>query len=347
MSESENLWRKVIMPVNSNLAEVVQNLEEYTLKIVLIVNKLGVLIGTICDGDIRRGLLRGLDMESGIDTVIQYDALLVPPDMERQLVMQLMEANKIKQVPIVDEKHQILGLHLWDDISIAPARPNLMVIMAGGMGVRLRPQTNNLPKPLLSVANKPMLEHIIDRAKVEGFTHFIIAIHYLGHMIEEYFGNGDRLGVKIEYLREDVPLGTAGALSLLSPPNEAFVVTNGDVITDIRYGEMIDFHNRYSSSATMAVRVHEWEHPFGVVKTDGVDIVNFEEKPIARSHINAGVYVINSENLSELTSNEHCDMPDLFERLKLNGKRIIAYPMHEPWLDVGRPADLEKANKQN
>jgi len=250
-------------------------------------------------------------------------------------------------VPIVDEKHQILGLHLWDDISIAPARPNLMVIMAGGMGVRLRPQTNNLPKPLLSVANKPMLEHIIDRAKVEGFTHFIIAIHYLGHMIEEYFGNGDRLGVKIEYLREDVPLGTAGALSLLSPPNEAFVVTNGDVITDIRYGEMIDFHNRYSSSATMAVRVHEWEHPFGVVKTDGVDIVNFEEKPIARSHINAGVYVINSENLSELTSNEHCDMPDLFERLKLNGKRIIAYPMHEPWLDVGRPADLEKANKQN
>ena len=347
MSESENLWRKVIMPVNSNLAEVVQNLEEYTLKIVLIVNKLGVLIGTICDGDIRRGLLRGLDMESGIDTVIQYDALLVPPDMERQLVMQLMEANKIKQVPIVDEKHQILGLHLWDDISIAPARPNLMVIMAGGMGVRLRPQTNNLPKPLLSVANKPMLEHIIDRAKVEGFTHFIIAIHYLGHMIEEYFGNGDRLGVKIEYLREDVPLGTAGALSLLSPPNEAFVVTNGDVITDIRYGEMIDFHNRYSSSATMAVRVHEWEHPFGVVKTDGVDIVNFEEKPIARSHINAGVYVINSENLSELISNEHCDMPDLFERLKLNGKRIIAYPMHEPWLDVGRPADLEKANKQN
>ena len=347
MSESENLWRKVIMPVNSNLAEVVQNLEEYTLKIVLIVNKLGVLIGTICDGDIRRGLLRGLDMESGIDTVIQYDALLVPPDMERQLVMQLMEANKIKQVPIVDEKHQILGLHLWDDISIAPARPNLMVIMAGGMGVRLRPQTNNLPKPLLSVANKPMLEHIIDRAKVEGFTHFIIAIHYLGHMIEEYFGNGDRLGVKIDYLREDSPLGTAGALSLLSPPNEAFVVTNGDVITDIRYGEMIDFHNRYSSSATMAVRVHEWEHPFGVVKTDGVDIVNFEEKPIARSHINAGVYVINSENLSELTSNEHCDMPDLFERLKLNGKRIIAYPMHEPWLDVGRPADLEKANKQN
>jgi len=347
MSESENLWQKVIMPLNSNLAEVVQNLEENTIKIVLIVNKLGVLLGTICDGDIRRGLLKGLNMGSEIDTLIQYDALLAPPDMDRQLVIQLMEANKIKQVPIVDEKHQVIGLHLWGDISKPVSRPNLMVIMAGGMGTRLRPQTESLPKPLLPVGNKPMLEHIIERAKLEGFTHFIIAIHYLGHLIEEHFGNGDRLGVSIDYLREETPLGTAGALSLLSPPNEAFVVTNGDVITDIRYGEMIDFHNRYLSSATMAVRVHEWEHPFGVVKTDGIDIVSFEEKPIAKSHINAGVYVLNPEYLSFLTTNEHCDMPVLFERLKLNSKRIIAYPMHEPWLDVGRPNDLEQANKEN
>ena len=347
MSESEKLWRKVIMPVNSNIAAVVQNLEEHTIKIVLVVNKLDILVGTISDGDIRRGLIKGLDVNSGIDTIIQYDALLVPPDMERQLVVQLMETNKIKQIPIVNEKHQIIGLHLWDDISIPPVRPNLMVIMAGGMGKRLRPQTENLPKPLLTVANKPMLEHIIDRAKLEGFTHFIIAIHYLGYMIEEHFGNGDRLGVTIDYLREETPLGTAGALSLLSPPNEAFVVTNGDVITDIRYGEMIDFHSRYSSSATMAVRVQEWKHPFGVVQIDGVDIVSFEEKPIARSHINAGVYALNPEDLSVLTLNEHCDMPALFERLKSNSKRIIAYPMHEPWLDVGRLDDLKRANKEN
>mgnify|MGYP001227741533 CR=1 FL=1 len=348
MSESENLWRKVIMPVNSNLAEVVQNLEEYTVKIVLIVNKLGVLKGTICDGDIRRGLLRGLDMESGIDTVIQYDALLVPPDMERQLVMQLMEANKIKQVPIVDEKHQIIGLYLWDDISKNSTRPNLMVIMAGGMGTRLRPETEKIPKPLLNVANKPMLEHIIERAKLEGFKRFIISVYYLGNMIEEYFGNGEALGVEIDYLREDAPLGTAGALSLLNPfPDRPFVVTNGDVITDIRYGEMIDFHSRYSASVTMAVRVYELKHPFGVVKTEGVDIVGFEEKPIARSHINAGVYVLSSDALNVLDKNSHCDMPTLIERLQLENKRTIAYPMHEPWLDVGRPDDLKKANIDN
>ena len=347
MSEFESHWQKAIMPKNSKISEIVQNLEESGIQIALVVDHSGVLLGTICDGDIRRSLLKGLNMNSSIDSVIQYDALLVPPEMGRQLVMQLMEANKVKQIPIVDENHQIIGLHLLDDLNILPKRPNLMVIMAGGMGKRLRPQTESQPKPMLTVANKPMLEHIIERAKVEGFNHFIIAIHYLGHMIEKHFGDGDRLGVKIDYLKEEEPLGTAGALSLLSPPSDPFVVINGDVISDIRYGEMIDFHNRYSSSATMAVRVHEWEHPFGVVQTDGVDIVNFEEKPIARSHINAGVYVLNPENLSILTSNEHCDMPTLFERIKLDSRRTIVYPMHEPWLDVGRQADLERANKEN
>jgi NDP-sugar pyrophosphorylase family protein len=190
-----------------------------------------------------------------------------------------------------------------------------------------------------------MLEHIIERAKLEGFNHFVLAIHYLGHMIEEYFGNGERLGVKIDYLREKSPLGTAGALGLLKPlPDLPFVVTNGDVITDIRYGELLDFHIRHLATATMAVRVHEWQHPFGVVQTQGIEIIGFEEKPIARSHINAGVYVLNSNSLSYLNSNERCDMPTLFERLQASQHKTVAYPMHEPWLDVGRPDDLVAAN---
>ena len=223
MNQSEELWRQVIMPLSSTIAEVVQNLEENITKIVLVVNQSGVLEGTISDGDIRRGLLKGLDMGSLIDSVIQYSAFVVTADMERELVMQLMLANKIQQVPIVDKKHQVVGLYLWDEISSPPIRNNLMVIMAGGMGTRLRPETENLPKPLLRVANKPMLEHIIERAKLEGFNRFIIAVHYLGHFIEEHFGNGEALGVEIDYLREDSPLGTAGALSLLSPiPDEPF-----------------------------------------------------------------------------------------------------------------------------
>jgi NDP-sugar pyrophosphorylase family protein len=236
-------------------------------------------------------------------------------------------------------------LHLWDEITTIPTRSNLMVIMAGGMGTRLRPHTKNCPKPLLPVAGKPMLEHIIERAKLEGFSRFVLAIHYLGHMIEDHFGNGERLGVQIDYLREQSPLGTAGALSLLNPCHDApFVVTNGDVITDIRYGELLDFHIRHDAAATMAVRVHEWQHPFGVVQTKGVEIVGFEEKPVARSHINAGVYVIGPAALGLLTADAHCDMPTLFERLQLQAKRTVAYPMHEPWLDVGRPDDLSRAN---
>ena len=217
--------------------------------------------------------------------------------------------------------------------------------MAGGMGTRLRPHTENCPKPLVSVAGKPMLEHIIERAKLEGFSHFVLAIHYLGHMIEDYFGNGERLDVRIDYLREQSPLGTAGALGLLNPrPDAPFVVTNGDVITDIRYGELLDFHIRHDAAATMSVRVHEWQHPFGVVQTRGIEIVGFEEKPVARSHINAGVYALNPDALSVLSADAHCDMPSMFERLQSKAKRTVAYPMHEPWLDVGRADDLIAAN---
>jgi NDP-sugar pyrophosphorylase family protein len=189
-----------------------------------------------------------------------------------------------------------------------------------------------------------MLEHIIENAKLGGFRRFVLAIHYLGHMIEEYFGNGDRLGVQIDYLREQSPLGTAGALGLLYPrPEAAFVVTNGDVITDIHYGELLDFHIRHAAAATMAVRVHEWQHPFGVVQIRGLEIVGFEEKPVARSHINAGVYVLEPDTLGALSVDTHCDMPALFERLQAKNQPTVAYPMHEPWLDVGRPSDWVEA----
>jgi len=216
--------------------------------------------------------------------------------------------------------------------------------MAGGQGTRLRPHTESCPKPLLPVGGKPMLEHIIERAKAEGFERFVLAIHYLGHMIEDYFGDGSRWQVQIDYLREESPLGTAGVIGLLSPRPEApFLVSNGDVLTDIRYGELLDFHCRHGATATMAVRLHEWQHPFGVVRTKGVDIIGFEEKPIARSHINAGIYVLEPGALDILNAGEHCDMPTLFSRAQARAARTIVYPMHEPWLDVGRPDDLVRA----
>ena len=347
MNTFEEFWRQAILPVHSSIEQAIRNLDQVAIKIVLVVNEKAELEGTISDGDIRRGLLKGLDLKCPIANVIHRNPLVVPPEMGREMVMQLMVANKIQQIPVINEHRHIVGLHLWDEITTVPVRPNTMVIMAGGMGTRLRPHTENCPKPLLPVAGKPMLEHIIERAKLEGFSHFVLAIHYLGHMIEEHFGNGERQGVRIDYVREQSPLGTAGALGLLNPrPEATFVVTNGDVITDIRYGELLDFHIRHAAAATMAVRVHEWQHPFGVVETKGVEIVGFEEKPVARSHINAGVYALDPDSLNFLSTDDHCDMPTLFERLQAKAKRTIAYPMHEPWFDVGRPDDLQSANGQ-
>lgn len=347
MNQSEQIWLQAILPASATIEQAIRNLDQVAIKIVLVVNDDGILEGTISDGDIRRGLLKGLDLKSPLVSVIHRNSMVVPPEMGRELVMQLMVANKIHQIPVVDDQHHVVGLHLWDEIVTTPIRQNLMVIMAGGKGTRLLPHTENCPKPMLPIAGKPMLEHIIERAKLEGFRQFVLAIHYLGQMIEGHFGNGDRLGVRIDYLREQSPLGTAGALGLLNPlPDFPFVVTNGDVMTDIRYGELLDFHIRHNAAATMAVRVHEWQHPFGVVKTQGVEIVGFEEKPVNRSHINAGVYVLGPDALSVLNADSHCDMPSLFERLQAKAQRTVAYPMHEPWLDVGRPDDLNRANEE-
>lgn len=339
-----DFWRKALLPAHATLHQAIGCLDESGLQIAIVVSADGLLIGTLTDGDIRRGLLRGLELSSPVDGIIHREPLVVPPDWGRGTVLQLMQANKIHQLPVVDERRHVVGLHLWDELLSPGKRPNTMVIMAGGRGTRLWPHTENCPKPLLQVGGKPMLEHIIESANAEGFDHFVLAIHYLGHMLEEYFGDGSRWQVQIQYLREQSPLGTAGALGLLrTRPEEPLLVTNGDVLTDIRYGELLDFHGRHSASATMAVRLHEWQHPFGVVKTRGVDIVGFEEKPISRSHINAGVYVIEPHALDLIGQNEHCDMPTLFARLQAKHARTIVYPMHEPWLDVGRPADLELA----
>jgi dTDP-glucose pyrophosphorylase len=340
-------WRKALLPVDATLQQAIVSLEASALQIVLVVDPGGLLVGTLTDGDIRRGLLRGLDMQSPVDSIIHREPLVVPPHLERDLVLQLMQANKVRQLPVVDGQRRVVGLHVWDELLMPEHRVNTMVIMAGGKGMRLRPYTEQCPKPMLPVGGKPMLEHIIERAHSEGFQHFVLAVHYLGHMIEDYFGDGRRWQVNIEYLREKTPLGTAGALALLdSKPDAPLIVTNGDVLTDIHYGELLDFHNHHGAAATMAVRLHEWQHPFGVVRTSGVDIVGFEEKPVIKSHINAGVYALDPDVLDHMQRGEHCDMPTLFAKLQDSGLRTVVYPMHEPWLDVGRVDDYAAANQK-
>lgn len=337
-------WKKALLGPNDSIERAVRNLEETALQVVLVVSEDQTLLGTVTDGDIRRGLLKGLDLNKAIHNVMNPNSFVVMPTMSRETVLELMKANRIHQIPIVDDQRKVLGLHVLDEILQPNRIDNMFVIMAGGKGVRLRPHTENCPKPLLPVAGKPMLEHIIQRAKAEGFHKFVVSVNYLGHMIEEYFENGKKWDVEIAYLREDKPLGTAGALSLMERNmDKPFVVCNGDVITDIRYSEMLDFHSFHQAKATMAIRAHEWEHPFGVVHIKGSEIVRFEEKPVFKTHVNAGIYVINPECLSCLTEGESLDMPNFFSKIKEKSGKTIAYPMHEPWLDVGRPDDYVKA----
>jgi dTDP-glucose pyrophosphorylase len=348
MNEQLN-WKQALMPESASIQEAILNLDLTALRIVLVIANDGRLLGTVSDGDIRRGLLKGLSLNESIATVIHRAPLVAPAQLSRDAVIQLMLANKVQQIPVVDVERRVVGLHVWDELNAPPARDNIMVIMAGGKGTRLRPHTESCPKPLLLVGGKPMLEHIIERAKADGIYRFVLAVHYLGHMIEEYFGNGEKWRVEIDYLREDTPLGTAGALSLLPlKPIQPLLVTNGDVMADIRYGEILDFHTRHGGvCATMAVRQHEWQHPFGVVNINGVDIVGFDEKPLVRTHINAGIYVLDPDALNYLSEGGACDMPALFERLQQGSRRTIAYPMYEPWLDVGRPDDLNHARSQH
>lgn len=337
-------WRESLLPLGATVQDVIKNLDVSGLQIALVTTPDGVLVGTLTDGDIRRGLLKGLSLGHPIDSIVHREPLIVPPQFSRQTVLEFMRANRIHQLPIVDDSRRVLGIHLWDDLLAPGRRENTMLLMAGGRGVRLHPHTQNCPKPMLLVGGKPMLEHIIERARCEGFVHFVISIHYLGHMVEEYFGDGSRWQVRIDYLRETSPLGTAGSAGLINPrPSTSIIVSNGDVLSDIHYSEILDFHRLHRAVATMAVRLHELQNPFGVVQFRGVDLIGFEEKPVTRSHINAGIYVLEPAALEVLTEGEPCDMPTLFTRLKERGDRTIVFPLHEPWLDVGQESDLIRA----
>lgn len=345
MTDADARWRRALVSPDATIGETIQNLNEVGIKLALCVDESERLIGAISDGDVRRGLLRGLTLKDPVRAIAQQNPLVVPEGSERELVRALMQANKVLQVPIVDPDGRVVGIHLWDALDEIPAHDHTMVIMAGGRGTRMRPYTEKCPKPMLPVAGKPMLEHIIERAKSQGFVNFVLSVNYLSQMIRDHFGDGDAWGVKISYVEENEPLGTAGALSLISPrPKSAFVVTNGDVLADIDFRELFDFRERHEAQALMAVRMYEWTNPYGVVRMDGVDITGFAEKPISRSHINAGVYAFDPEVLDHLEADRHCDMPTLFDRLRVAGKRTVAFALHESWLDVGRPDDLKRAN---
>ena len=340
-------WKKTLLDVNSNIEDAIKSLNNSGLQIVLVVSNNKTLVATITDGNIRKGLLAGLSIKDSINTIFTKDPQVVSIDMQKEEIIKLMKSRGVNSIPLIDERMNVLGLYSISEFITSAKKSNLMLIMAGGRGRRLLPYTQNCPKPLLKINGTPMLESIINKAKSNGFFRFVISVYYLGHMIEDYFGDGSKWDVEITYLRETSPLGTAGCLSLLeSQPELPIIVSNGDIISDINYSNFLDFHSKHSNTvASMAVSKHEWRHPYGVVYTKGVDITGFEEKPITKTNINAGVYVISPSALDFLKPNEFCDMPSLFNRLNENKLRTIIYPIHESWMDVGREKDFNEINR--
>ena len=343
MTIPNSVWRKATMGPQNTVKEVIECLNTTGLQIVLIVDSSNILLGIITDGDIRRRVLIGLDVEQLAATIMHKNPKRVGLSATRDEVMVFMHANKFRHMPIVDRDNHLIGLHAWDEPNLV--LKNKMVIMAGGKGVRMRPYTENIPKPMLKIQGKPMLQLIIERAQAQGFSEFVISVGYLADEICNYFGDGSSFGVSMDYIHDIEPSGTAGALSMLSVDNpQPIVVTNGDVISHINYKHMLDYHNSNQADVTMAVRVYEWQNPFGVVEVDGINIVAIDEKPISLFNISAGIYVFSPNVFQYLEHRKYTDMPTFINKLVQGRRSVIAYPIHEKWMDVGSPDDLRIAN---
>ena len=339
--------RKICISPHVTVRDALQVIDQSSAQIALICDDQSKLIGTLTDGDIRRGLLQGANLDSLVGRLMNPDFRFVRNEVDHSSILQLMRRDELRQLPILDEEDRPIQLILLQDLLVPERLPNSVVIMAGGKGVRLRPHTANCPKPMLRVGDQPMLEILLEQCIASGFHSFYLSVNYLKDQIIDYFGDGSRWGVSIDYLLEDKPLGTAGSLQLLPDSiKDPFLVLNGDVLTRLNPSRLLQFHSENLSHATLCVREHELTVPFGVVQVDGVKLVSFEEKPTYRHNVNAGVYVINPELLSLLPANEFTDMPTFLFAAQDAGRNVAVCPIHEYWLDIGRPETLEQAHRE-
>ncbi|WP_225866197.1 nucleotidyltransferase family protein [Prochlorococcus marinus] len=317
--------------------------------IALVVDDSNLLIGTITDGDIRRGLLKGKTLEAkATDFMNRNFDSIDQREVSKSLINQKFK-NGINQLPVIDNEGKIVGLIMREGQTkeCLSTKPNSVVIMAGGKGSRLKPHTNNCPKPMLHVNGKPIIEIIIRNCIDFGLTKFFISVNYLKEQIINHLGDGSTLGVDIEYLYEDMPLGTAGSLHLLPKDiKETILILNGDVLTNLNLHGLINFHQENNADITLCAREESTLIPYGVIKLDGINVEELKEKPIHSYLVNAGIYLINPGILRLIESNSYLDMPNLILKAKKNGSHIIAFPIHEYWIDVGRPETLKQAHNE-
>lgn len=338
-------WEQTLLPPSASLREAIETIDASAMQIALVVDESRRLLGTVTDGDIRRGILRGIALDQPIDRIMNAQPTVARSDEPREQVLANMQRKQLHRIPIVDEQGRVVGIEFLEELIQPHLKENWVVLMAGGLGSRLRPLTNDCPKPMLKVGNKPLLETILENFIEYGFRHFYISVNYMAEMVKEYFGDGSRWGVEIRYLEEDQKLGTAGALSLLPDrPSAPLLVMNGDVLTKINFRQLLDFHAGHHSQATMCVREYDFQVPYGVVRIDNHRITGIDEKPVQRFFVNAGIYVLDPQALNAIPAGDYFDMPTLFEKLIAQGAETVVFPIREYWLDIGQLADYDRAN---
>ncbi len=341
-------WKQALLTPDDNMASAIRVLNKEALRIALVVDEKGRLLGTITDGDIRRALLQHLGLESKVTMVMHTKPTVASIEDSRETILSMMKNKGLLQVPILDARGRVVGLetlhHLIDDIKY----DNPVFLMAGGFGKRLRPLTDDIPKPLLKVGNKPILQTIMERAISSGFHNFFISTHYKAEMVRDYFGNGERWGVSIQYIHEKEPLGTAGALGLLPDtlPDLPILMMNGDLLTDVNFEHLLKFHNEQGGVATLCVREYDFQVPYGVIESDGMQVTSIVEKPVHSFFVNAGIYVLEREVPAIIKGRGYLDMPQFFEECIAQGKGVNMYPLHEYWLDIGRVEDYQRAQDE-
>ena len=329
-------WRLVSVRPTASLLQAMAVISDGRLGIALVVDENDHLLGTVTDGDMRRAILSHVTIDSPVNGVMEKNFATVSPETIPQEVLRVMRSRSIRQMPVCTNDGRIIGLYVIEDFIEPIRRPNWAVIIAGGKGRRMWPLTAYVPKPMLPVGNRPILEGMVVQLVRHGFQRIFVAIGHLGEQIVQHFGDGRHLGCEIEYLREQEPLGTGGALSLLpEKPEHPLLVTNGDLITDIDLSRLMDYHDSHEGSATVCVQEVSYRLPYGVVRFEGEDAIAIEEKPTFQEHVNTGIYVLDPELLALLPAGQPYSLPQLIHQARAHGLGVKAYHLHEDWMDVG------------
>lgn len=341
-------WKKIAVPKHTPLEAAIAILDKGAKRIVLVIDENERLLGTLTDGDVRRALLRHQPLTTPISEVMCASPQVAQFDWSREKILAMMESTRLLQLPVLDPDGRVVGLETLHELLDVKKVDNPVFLMAGGFGKRLYPLTQDCPKPMLKVGDKPILELILQSLVDAGFHRFYLSTHYLPEIIRNHFGDGSRWNVNIQYVHEDEPLGTGGALGLL-PPGEVqlpMILMNGDLLTRIDYRSLLEFHLRHMGAATLCVREYESQVPYGVIQCEGHRITQIVEKPIQRFFISAGIYVLSPELIQRVAAGQRIDMPTLLEQEITAGRDVNMFPLHEYWLDIGRMDDFRKAQEE-